>query len=255
MFRFRPSIPPLNQLHRSFWSFNSAPTSGPAMVEHVESKMLRVPRAVFSAYPLVVRREPGLLSAVGSFFFPPAGEYSPDLAVFALDHPSFGGTSEFSAPLEQHLPTIREAYGDFRVGDSVIVVEPQEGRVVKMELTEIGESECKVALQGGAWVHSGTRSERVVPSDSIWGGFPCTVLLPSTPIRILKRDVAGANREDRCIWPGPIDPEQVRFELNGEVLDEEVGVGRLMAWAASYDNEVIVRVGGERVPWVAPTHT
>jgi len=59
---------------------------------------------------------------------------------------------------------------------------------------------------------------------------------------------------DSGIWPVPIDPESVWFELNGEVLDEEVGVGRLTAWAESYEDEVVVQVGEERVPWNAPTH-
>jgi len=95
---------------------------------------------------------------------------------------------------------------------------------------------------------------RIVPHLAIRGGFSRTVLLPSTPIQILKRDIVGSCDFDSGIWPVPIDPESVWFELNGEVLDEEVGVGRLTAWAESYEDEVVVQVGEERVPWNAPTH-
>ena len=64
---------------------------------------------------------------------------------------------------------IEEEYPD---GFDGVVLEPEEDRVVKMELTELGEDTCTVALSSGAWVHTGSRSERVVERTALLGGFP-----------------------------------------------------------------------------------
>ena len=229
---------------RFFFSANVAPGSGPAMLTHVTSKMKPVESAVFTAYPLEVTPPPWSLSRL--FAGAPA-EYSPDLTVFALDHPAFGASPD---SLWERLPMLHEAYRSMDVGDLVILVEPDEDRVVKMELTELGEDTCKVVLSSGAWVHAGSRSERVVERTSLFGGFPCTVLLPSTPARLLKQEIAGQHRQDLGMWPAPLEPESVSFLCGGEPVDDEVGIGRLMAWAKS--EEVLVCLGDERIPWRAP---
>ena len=216
------------------------------MLAHVTSKMKAVDTAVFSAYPFVVAPPPWSFSR---FFGGAPSEYSPDLTVFALDHPAFG-----SAPdsLYERLPIIHEAYSHFSVGDLVVLVEPDEDRVVKMEMVEVGKGECKVALSGGGLVHTGSRSERLVETSAVFGGFPCTVLLPSTPARLLKREIAGISREDLGMWPAPLTSEHVEFLLNGEAVDDELGLGRLMAFAESESDELVVRIGDESIPWRAP---
>jgi hypothetical protein len=99
-------------------------------------------------------------------------------------------------------------------------------------------------------VHFLSRSERVVPRASIFGGFPCTTLLPSTPGRILKREIAGATRADLRMWPEPLEAEDVSFLVGGKPYGEDdVGLGRLMAWAHSGEyGAVHICVGNERVP-------
>ena len=215
------------------------------MLAHVTSKLKPVESPVFSAYPLEVAPPPWSFSR---FFGGAQAEYSPDLTVFALDHPAFGSTPD---SLWERLAALHEAYSGFRVGEYVVLVEPDDDRVVKMELVELGEDECKVALANfGSMVHMQSRSERVVPRASLFGGFPCSALLPSTPARLLKHEIAGASRRDLGIWPAPLAAEDVSFLCNGEPVDEEVGVGRLMAWAER--EEVLVCVGDERVPWRKP---
>ena len=213
------------------------------MLAHVTSKMKPVDGAVFSAYPLEVAPPPWSLWRL--FAGAPA-EYSPDLTVFALDHPAFGAAPD---SLWERLPLLHAAYKTMEVGDLVVLVEPEEDRVVKMELIELGEDTCKVALSSGAWVHAGSRSERIVERTSLLGGFPCTVLLPSTPGRLLKKEIAGQSRADLGMWPAPLGPESVSFLCGGEPVDDEVGIGRLMASARS--EEVLVCVGDERIPFRA----
>ena len=74
-------------------------------------------------------------------------------------------------------------------------------------------------------------------------------MMPSTPVRMLKAEIAGTSTNDLGMWPEPLDAASVSFECNGELVDDEVGIGRLMAWAES--DEVHVCIGGERIPWRA----
>jgi hypothetical protein len=181
-------------------------------------------------------------------FFSQQSEYTPDLTVFALDHPAFGSSPD---SLWERLSALHAAYSGFAEGDFVVLVEPEEDRVVKMQLVEIAAEECKVVLGNpGGLATFGSRSERVVPKDSLFGGFPCTALLPSTPVRLLKHEIAGSTRQDLGMWPAPLEAADVSFLCNGEPVDDEVGLGRLVAWAAS--DEVHVCIGDERVPWRAP---
>ena len=90
---------------------------------------------------------------------------------------------------------------------------------------------AKSRSKATARVHHGSRSERVVERASLLGGFPVTVLLPSTPIRLLKQEMAGRSFNDLGMWPAPLGPESVSFLCGGEPLDEEVGLGRLARWA------------------------
>ena len=122
------------------------------MLAHVTSKLKPVESPVFSAYPLEVAPPPWSFSR---FFGGAQAEYSPDLTVFALDHPAFGFTPD---SLWERLAALHEAYSGFRVGEYVVLVEPDDDRVVKMELVELGEDECKVALANfGSMVHMQSR--------------------------------------------------------------------------------------------------
>ena len=213
------------------------------MLAHVTSKLKSVDAPIFSAYPLAVKPPPWSLARL---FFKEQNEYTPDLTIFALDHPAFGSSPD---SLWERLSALHAAYSGFTEDDFVVLVEPEEDRVVKMQLIEfLGEEQCRVALGNpGSLAHFGSRSERVVPKDSLFGGFPCTVLLPSTPVRLLKNEIAGSTREDLGMWPARLEATDVSFLCDGEPVDDEVGLGRLMAWAESYD--VRVCIGDERVPF------
>ena len=125
----------------------------------------------------------------------------------------------------------------------------EDERIVKMEVISVQRDTVTVGLAGFGLVHSGRTSTRTVPKSKIFGGFPCTTFVPSMPIRLLKKIIAGKDQGDLGLWPEKVSPGKISFELNGRVIqDEEVGIGTLSRWGAR--GKLEVRVGRERVPFV-----
>lgn len=88
----------------------------------------------------------------------------------------------------------------------------------------------------------------------VFSGFPAKAIIPSTPIRVLKNMISGASRDDRGMWPDPVSGGEINFFCNGQILDEEIGVGTLMKISKRDDNDVVVVMGSGRgrvkVPWI-----
>ena len=96
------------------------------MLAHVTSKLKSVDAPIFSAYPLGVKPPPWSLARL---FFKEQNEYTPDISVFALDHPAFGSSPD---SLWERLSALHAAYSGFTEDDFVVLVEPEDDRVVKM---------------------------------------------------------------------------------------------------------------------------
>ena len=106
-------------------------------------------------------------------------------AIFALDHPDFNlidaGTQSYS--LSQRLSALNALYSNYAPGDNVWLVEPEDERIVKMEVIDIYKDTQTVAVGlagqgGGRFGHSGRISVREVPMENIFGGFPAIALVP-----------------------------------------------------------------------------
>ena len=119
-----------------------------------------------------------------------------------------------------------------------------------MRLTGLEAHTCSVSIGASHHVHAGRTSTRVVLKDFVFGGFPCITLMPSFPLRMLGRTIAGMDRADLGIWPEKVAPEDVGFTVNGRSVDEETGLRSMCRWAAAGD-DVRVVVAGEGIPWVA----
>ncbi|GMH76447.1 hypothetical protein TrST_g1978 [Triparma strigata] len=201
----------------------------------------------FTALGMGQRKKAGLFS----WLFPTPQEWSPDLVIFALNHPSFNidQARPSSISVEVRLQHLNQVYSTYKVGDNVWLVEPEDERIVKMEMISVQRDTVTVGLAGFGLVHSGRTSTRTVPKSKIFGGFPCTTFVPSMPIRLLKKIIAGKDQGDLGLWPEKVSPGKISFELNGRVIqDEEVGIGTLSRWGAR--GKLEVRVGRERVPFV-----
>ena len=112
-----------------------------------------------------------------------------------------------------------------------------------MMLVEKKKDTCVVSLSASSrnYIHSGLVSTS-------------KAIVPSTPIRVLKTMISGASRDDRGMWPDPVSGEEINFFCNGQILDEEIGVGTLMKISKRDDNNVVVVMGSGRgrvkVPWI-----
>lgn len=193
---------------------------------------------LFTFHRFEVKAEPWSFSR---FFAGSTAEHSPDLMVLALVHPAFGP--------QPSLDTIQEAYSHrVSVGSKVSLCEPEEGRLVN-NMEFLGHAETsghvRVALAAEAWVHAGSRSERTVPSRNVFGGWPATAILPSTPMRVLRYDLAH-------MWPGGgelTNINTITMEQGGQQInDEDMGLGSLMRMVDK-GQEVTINIDGKsRVP-------
>ena len=237
--------------------YNSHASNAEHLMNHIQNKMRPVSSPVFSAYPTY---EPAFSKFFGSFLLGQHMMPSPDYAILCLDHPKFQAQDSLDhssqpRPIEEILRPIAKAYGTPRVGDKVFIVEPEEDRIVKLELEEIKEETYIVTFKSGYWLHAGVVSRREMPKWSVFSGFPCVALLPSTPIRLLKKEIGGTLYQDRGLWPEAVDPRDICIECNGTVLDEELGVGSLMRLSTDARNDVFVVLGGsQRVRWAGRDH-
>ena len=235
--------------------------ANPAL-EHVLTRMRRVDEPVLHVYPSAHSNEMAPFGRVVDTFAI-SGSPGPRI-VLALDHPAFVDNSlEALQKMYAHRVTPAAAAGtpvvlcnaSRNILRSAMIAEPNSTN----KLPELPPEKMHVAMgiavtrehMHQVWSHE------VVERSNAYGGWPCVLLMPTTAARVLARDVA-------VMWPSEIAHEvvreasvmqgaqatvpAVRFERNGQPIDDECSVKQLGMWAEAGERVEVVIDATTRVP-------
>lgn len=236
--------------------------ANPAL-EHVLTRMRRADEPVLHVYPSAQSNEMAPFGRVADTVAI-SGSPGPRI-VLALDHPAFVDNSlEALQKAYAHRVTPAAAAGtpvvlcnaSRNILRSAMIAEPNSTN----KLPELPPEKMHVATKGlavaGAHMHE-VWSHEVVERSNAYGGWPCVLLMPTTAARLLARDVA-------VMWPSEIAHEvvreasvmqgaqatmpAVRFERNGQPIDDECSVKQLGMWAEAGERVEVVIDATTRVP-------
>ena len=238
--------------------------ANPAL-EHVQHRMKHVSEPVLHIYPSALS-DNATMAPFGRLTSSIVGGIGPRI-LLALDHPAF---------VDNRLEDLQKAYAhrvtlEAAPGTPVVLCYPSKNSLRRWEIVEPTEANKLPELPpeklhvSGSLHATGTsmydRDLQVWSTDTVersdaFGGWPCVLLMPTTAARLLALDVA-------LMWPSDVPHEvvreasffygeqaarpAVRFERNGQPVDDECSAKQLGMWAEAGE-QIEVVVDGTRVP-------